>query len=114
MNSGRRSEENAKMRNDHHQRKIWKKVLVPLYGEREALSMWKWYREAGRPAEVFDEDLMRLEERYPLQYLLGYTWFYGRKMLVNEHTLIPRRSEEHTSELQSRGHLVCRLLLAKK
>src|SRR5690625_6930501 len=31
------------------------------------------------------------------------TWtFYG-----------PERSEEHTSELQSRGHLVCRLLLEK-
>src|SRR5437870_7201487 len=27
---------------------------------------------------------------------------------------LPRRSEEHTSELQSRGHLVCRLLLEKK
>src|SRR5437870_10233432 len=27
---------------------------------------------------------------------------------------IRRRSEEHTSELQSRGHLVCRLLLEKK
>src|SRR5207253_7436002 len=29
---------------------------------------------------------------------------------------VPRggRSEEHTSELQSRGHLVCRLLLEKK
>src|SRR5690625_5463216 len=27
---------------------------------------------------------------------------------------IPNRSEEHTSELQSRGHLVCRLLLEKK
>src|SRR3989442_4291558 len=26
----------------------------------------------------------------------------------------PRRSEEHTSELQSRPHLVCRLLLEKK
>src|SRR5437870_7924679 len=26
----------------------------------------------------------------------------------------PHRSEEHTSELQSRGHLVCRLLLEKK
>src|SRR5690625_5791353 len=26
----------------------------------------------------------------------------------------PERSEEHTSELQSRGHLVCRLLLEKK
>src|SRR5690625_335629 len=28
--------------------------------------------------------------------------------------LLGRRSEEHTSELQSRGHLVCRLLLEKK
>src|SRR5690625_6370757 len=27
---------------------------------------------------------------------------------------LPLRSEEHTSELQSRGHLVCRLLLEKK
>src|SRR5690625_6290020 len=30
------------------------------------------------------------------------------------HALIGERSEEHTSELQSRGHLVCRLLLEKK
>src|SRR2546422_8432430 len=29
-------------------------------------------------------------------------------------TIIPPRSEEHTSELQSRLHLVCRLLLEKK
>src|SRR5687768_18053883 len=28
--------------------------------------------------------------------------------------LLPDRSEEHTSELQSRLHLVCRLLLEKK
>src|SRR5207253_5193555 len=27
---------------------------------------------------------------------------------------VDARSEEHTSELQSRGHLVCRLLLEKK
>src|SRR3989442_8348880 len=27
---------------------------------------------------------------------------------------VPQRSEEHTSELQSRPHLVCRLLLEKK
>src|SRR5207253_6015518 len=31
-------------------------------------------------------------------------------MLIGQHV----RSEEHTSELQSRGHLVCRLLLEKK
>src|SRR2546422_7381983 len=29
-------------------------------------------------------------------------------------TLVHERSEEHTSELQSRLHLVCRLLLEKK
>src|SRR5690625_5748365 len=29
-------------------------------------------------------------------------------------TVLRQRSEEHTSELQSRGHLVCRLLLEKK
>src|SRR3712207_7971768 len=28
--------------------------------------------------------------------------------------LVPKRSEEHTSELQSRQYLVCRLLLEKK
>src|SRR5437660_8092186 len=28
--------------------------------------------------------------------------------------MLEKRSEEHTSELQSRGHLVCRLLLEKK
>src|SRR5207253_8095557 len=33
----------------------------------------------------------------------------GWKIILRE-----ARSEEHTSELQSRGHLVCRLLLEKK
>src|SRR5690625_6783363 len=33
---------------------------------------------------------------------------------INEKIVQDERSEEHTSELQSRGHLVCRLLLEKK
>src|SRR3712207_6936095 len=37
------------------------------------------------------------------------------KKLKNRHfTTAVRRSEEHTSELQSRQYLVCRLLLEKK
>src|SRR5690625_6262153 len=36
----------------------------------------------------------------------------GTSMIVSRTG--PGRSEEHTSELQSRGHLVCRLLLEKK
>src|SRR5690625_6182970 len=40
----------------------------------------------------------------------------GVEKLCEDHDvlLIVDRSEEHTSELQSRGHLVCRLLLEKK
>src|SRR3712207_8984147 len=38
----------------------------------------------------------------------------GRLELVADARLDRRRSEEHTSELQSRQYLVCRLLLVKK
>src|SRR5690625_2613132 len=43
----------------------------------------------------------------------------GRKVYLEEEPKVAAigagmRSEEHTSELQSRGHLVCRLLLEKK
>src|SRR3989442_12011576 len=43
----------------------------------------------------------------------------GRRQLLGRHRFhaaigAHRRSEEHTSELQSRPHLVCRLLLEKK
>src|SRR3712207_7492037 len=33
---------------------------------------------------------------------------------ARSHSAAPKRSEEHTSELQSRQYLVCRLLLEKK
>src|SRR5690554_8048168 len=41
---------------------------------------------------------------------------YDSNMMVTEarNTYLETRSEEHTSELQSRPHLVCRLLLEKK
>src|SRR5439155_26960569 len=41
----------------------------------------------------------------------GPTAAAGRHQVANS---AAARSEEHTSELQSRGHLVCRLLLEKK
>src|SRR3712207_8878576 len=49
---------------------------------------------------------------------LGNRWCGGERLL--RHGVprlnggIPLRSEEHTSELQSRQYLVCRLLLEKK
>src|SRR2546422_7806629 len=45
----------------------------------------------------------------------GADLFVGRDPLRHvSHEVGGRRSEEHTSELQSRLHLVCRLLLEKK
>src|SRR5690348_17468277 len=41
----------------------------------------------------------------------AYALAFGRAYAVTTHC---RRSEEHTSELQSPVHLVCRLLLEKK
>src|SRR5437870_10455674 len=38
----------------------------------------------------------------------------GKGQAMRIMTGAPMRSEEHTSELQSRGHIVCRLLLEKK
>src|SRR5436305_6336259 len=44
----------------------------------------------------------------PVGSLVFVEWSAG------DTTRVPIRSEEHTSELQSRPHLVCRLLLEKK
>src|SRR5207253_9385709 len=49
----------------------------------------------------------------------GYAWLSGFDVMYQSNPLshaypLDARSEEHTSELQSRGHLVCRLLLEKK
>src|SRR5437660_8100717 len=55
-----------------------------------------------------------------LLFVLTYAFsgLYAMKLRMTRGQEIGRiivaRSEEHTSELQSRGHLVCRLLLEKK
>src|SRR5690625_6732103 len=55
--------------------------------------------------EVLPVELRREERRRELRQ------FLRRLQCRDDH---PVRSEEHTSELQSRGHIVCRLLLEKK
>src|SRR5258707_3929773 len=50
----------------------------------------------------------RLEHEYSLRHELESDWAARRSLQRDA------RSEEHTSELQSRQYLVCRLLLEKK
>src|SRR3712207_8224941 len=58
-------------------------------------------RAADRPAER-QHDRRRPERGH------------RRRVAIEARRVIARRSEEHTSELQSRQYLVCRLLLEKK
>src|SRR5690625_3126731 len=51
-------------------------------------------------------------EDYAVFLVIGLVSWRWINTTIN--TSAKSRSEEHTSELQSRGHLVCRLLLEKK
>src|SRR5690554_7050775 len=62
----------------------------------EVLAAWNHH---GRAQMIVQADFMQGQDAIILQELFD---------------IGPARSEEHTSELQSRPHLVCRLLLEKK
>src|SRR5690625_4182513 len=53
------------------------------------------------------------EELFTAMHGVG-AWVNNTRIRCSNTPVLAERSEEHTSELQSRGHLVCRLLLEKK
>src|SRR3989442_11964655 len=66
------------------------------------------FRSACRTTELAIDPLFSLESRL---HELSWRFFNGSYPGAKYYYT---RSEEHTSELQSRPHLVCRLLLEKK
>src|SRR6185436_18360724 len=63
----------------------------------------------------FRSTVSSCELAMPVFGLLSGAWRRTQSVCPTQVTFQPeRRSEEHTSELQSPDHLVCRLLLEKK
>src|SRR3712207_8956324 len=69
------------------------------------------YKVANREMKVENVTIKYLDEKgdqlEKQETVKAYDWFFKKEFKFN-------RSEEHTSELQSRQYLVCRLLLEKK
>src|SRR5439155_8956600 len=83
--------------------------MPPFPGPREMLCCTRY------PVKTFTWPLSILVGRETSRTRLGVRriWRNPGSSFRNS-AAISNRSEEHTSELQSRGHLVCRLLLEKK
>src|SRR5690625_5769046 len=73
-------------------------------------------REVGRVCAELSESLFGWPDSKSREmFVLGFVHDIGYEYSSNQQNNDSEsRSEEHTSELQSRGHLVCRLLLEKK
>src|SRR6266481_1756995 len=71
---------------------------------------------AYRLALLHDSAFRRLDEANQLLHVfrIAQRFAHFRERLAGVHLRAQQRSEEHTSELQSQFHLVCRLLLEKK
>lgn len=94
--------------------------LTPLYDRQEAVAVVRTLLDGlfgmtltdivgGKVSELsldrqqeVEEKMRRLETGEPVQYVLGYAWFCGRRFSVNPSVLIPRPETEE----------LCRLVIA--
>jgi release factor glutamine methyltransferase len=80
--------------------------LIMALGEREGKSVFQLYREnylhlftssqnVNGAGHKLSKDLELLtKQHYPVQYLIGKTWFYDLEILIREGALIPRPETE--------------------
>lgn len=81
-----------------------KAFLVEL-SQMERYNLYMHYDDE-MPAELaskFQEGMERILKQEPMEHVLGYSWFYGYQMIVNEDVLIPRvETEELCAHVLSR------------
>src|SRR5207253_11093964 len=104
----------------HHALSTLSTPLPPCPTPFPYTTLFRSRRHEPPPDQLVQLELLRVEM---LLQVVGAPQHIGRPdrlvRVLDAHeairpTDVLRRSEEHTSELQSRGHLVCRLLLEKK
>ena len=64
--------------------------------QKESYDLYLHYEEEV-PAELakqYQAGMARILKQEPMQYVLGYSWFYGYRFQVNENVLIPRPETE--------------------
>src|SRR5690625_6385064 len=88
-------------------------TMAATMGQGASLTLLSSTPRAGAPKNALagmDSRYMMLSRELARSTMTNAQWPPSRLPAMRYHL----RSEEHTSELQSRGHLVCRLLLEKK
>jgi len=71
-------------------------ILMLELANQQASDLYSNY-ETAMPDDLYCSFVVgveRLKKHEPLQHILGYHWFYGRKFNVNEDVLIPRYETE--------------------
>lgn len=74
-------------------------IVTLLLTGRLGLPSWKLVTEpglevSGEELSTLEKDIRRLLRNEPIQYVLGYTEFYGRRFVVSPSVLIPRPETE--------------------
>src|SRR5690625_6755951 len=92
---------------------------IPTIGKIKLHTYWTTQEisRKGVEAQLVGHRVEEVQMSYKLPDIVAYIQKeteLTRATIVEILKQSDRRSEEHTSELQSRGHLVCRLLLEKK
>lgn len=97
--------------------KLWREIKQDFLndfeeslGNQEAMSIFylivEYFTQQYRPVlndlplmskeeyNQFQEICKELNNQKPIQYILGYAWFYDMQLYVNKHVLIPRQETE--------------------
>lgn len=78
-------------------------ALSEYYSLSEIKFLYQYiHKEQKKP--LFSEIIDRLKQHEPIDYILGYTYFYGQRYLVDTNTLIPRPETEELVELIIEKH----------